>query len=166
MTSSVFESELRAAREKLATQRQRGFWTRLLTLGLVGNRDRIIAAEHDLALCRGELHQYRCLLQESDQIDEVLAATEVLAGVRVSKHTFADVPVELAGEYGIDWEQLREIVLSRDDHECQEADGYCDGPLQIHHDLPLSRGGTNHPDNLVTLCLYHHSAKHPHMRKN
>ena len=166
MNTSVFETDVQAARQKLTAEKQRGFWTRLLTFGIVGNRDGIVAAECELTRCRGELLQYQCLLKESDQIDEVLGATDALPGVRVGKHTFADVPVELAGKYGIDWEQLRETILSRDGHECQEADGYCAGPLQIHHIRSLSRGGTNSPDNLVTLCLYHHSAKHPHVRMN
>jgi hypothetical protein len=28
--------------------------------------------------------------------------------------------------------------------------------LQIHHICPRSRGGSQHPDNLTTLCWYHH----------
>ncbi|HJQ94631.1 MAG TPA: HNH endonuclease, partial [Acidimicrobiia bacterium] len=28
--------------------------------------------------------------------------------------------------------------------------------LQIHHIRPRSRGGGHHPDNLITLCWYHH----------
>jgi 5-methylcytosine-specific restriction endonuclease McrA len=88
-----------------------------------------------------------------------------IQGVRVSKHTFADLPVLGAAQYGVNWEQLRDMVLTRDDHECQEADGRCEGPLQIHHRTPLSRGGTNDLRNLVTLCHYHHCCKHPHMRE-
>ncbi len=50
---------------------------------------------------------------------------------------------------------IRDLVLRRD--------GGCviDGcrsryRLQPHHIRPRSRGGTNHPDNLATLCWYHH----------
>jgi 5-methylcytosine-specific restriction endonuclease McrA len=56
-------------------------------------------------------------------------------------------------------------VLARDAYECQQADGLCGGPLQIHHKTALSRGGPNDLSNLVTLCYHHHSLKHPHMRK-
>ncbi len=32
--------------------------------------------------------------------------------------------------------------------------------LEIHHKQPLSRGGSNHPDNLILLCSGHHKANH------
>jgi len=51
--------------------------------------------------------------------------------------------------------RLRRFILARD--------GGCviDGcsstyRLQPHHMTPRHRGGTNHPDNLATLCWYHH----------
>ncbi len=65
---------------------------------------------------------------------------------------------------------LRRAILHRDGHMCQ-ADG-CDSThrLQIHHVKPWSEGGTTHPDNLITLCWYHHQivvhqqgfTPHPH----
>jgi 5-methylcytosine-specific restriction endonuclease McrA len=51
---------------------------------------------------------------------------------------------------------LRRAILERDGHTCR-ADG-CDSHhrLQIHHKTPWSQGGTTNPDNLITLCWYHH----------
>jgi 5-methylcytosine-specific restriction endonuclease McrA len=51
---------------------------------------------------------------------------------------------------------LRRAILDRDGHACR-ADG-CNSThrLQIHHKIPWSRGGTTDPDNLITLCWYHH----------
>jgi len=38
----------------------------------------------------------------------------------------------------------------------------CWGPLDPHHILRRSQGGTNDPDNLVTLCRAHHDWVHAH----
>lgn len=35
---------------------------------------------------------------------------------------------------------------------------------QLHHTILRSRGGTNHPDNLVILCSNHHAQEHPWAR--
>ena len=50
---------------------------------------------------------------------------------------------------------LRRAVLARDDG-CT-IDGCTSGyRLEAHHIVPRSRGGTNTPENLTTLCWYHH----------
>jgi hypothetical protein len=51
---------------------------------------------------------------------------------------------------------LRRAILHRDGNGCA-ADG-CQSRyrLQIHHLVPWSEGGTTEPDNMVTLCWYHH----------
>lgn len=51
---------------------------------------------------------------------------------------------------------LRRAILHRDRHICV-GDG-CDSTrrLQIHHVLPWSQGRSTDPDNLITLCWYHH----------
>jgi ferredoxin len=58
-------------------------------------------------------------------------------------------------------ESTIEQIHNRDNHECQ----YCGvgGPvasLEIHHILPVSEGGANNKDNLVTLCERCHKAVH------
>ena len=164
MSVGVFQRDLRLAQRELEAEKRREFWIRLFTLGLFDNRPRVVAADQRLKQCRAELISYESLLMEAQALDDLLVRTIVLDGVRVSKHIFADVPVLGAADYGIDWGQIRDLVLARDDYECQEADGYCRGPLQIHHIVPLSRGGANDLDNLVTLCFYHHCLKHDHMK--
>jgi len=32
--------------------------------------------------------------------------------------------------------------------------------LDLHHKVPVSQGGTNHPDNLILLCPNHHAMVH------
>jgi hypothetical protein len=51
---------------------------------------------------------------------------------------------------------LRRAILHRDANRCT-ADG-CDSRnrLQTHHIIPWSEGGPTDPDNLITLCWYHH----------
>lgn len=53
------------------------------------------------------------------------------------------------------WQETREEVLERDNHECQ-ACGRGD-ELHVHHIIPISAGGERFdPVNLVTLCNPHH----------
>ena len=51
---------------------------------------------------------------------------------------------------------LRRVILHRDGNRCA-ADG-CDSRnrLQPHHIIPWSEGGPTDPENLITLCWYHH----------
>jgi hypothetical protein len=51
---------------------------------------------------------------------------------------------------------LRRAILHRDANRCT-ADG-CNSRnrLQTHHITPWSQGGPTDPDNLITLCWYHH----------
>lgn len=54
------------------------------------------------------------------------------------------------------WNRLRERVYERDDHRCQHCDRR-GGPgetaeLRARHIVPESRGGMDHPRNLLTLC--------------
>lgn len=59
--------------------------------------------------------------------------------------------------YPPDWDERRGIVKQRDGYKCTEC-GYPDGfsrrsrNLHAHHIIPLSKGGDNSLDNLVTLC--------------
>jgi 5-methylcytosine-specific restriction protein A len=80
--------------------------------------------------------------------------------------------------YGRAWQQLRAWVLQRDAHVCQAIvlRGVCAMPAcpvrdrphlhlchapatHVDHVLPKSRGGLNHPDNLISLCAHHHQSK-------
>jgi len=55
--------------------------------------------------------------------------------------------------------RVRRRVLARDGHRCQGSGCTNTRFLEVHHVLPRSRGGTNRPDNLITLC----SACHRHI---
>lgn len=52
----------------------------------------------------------------------------------------------------------RKAVYKRDDYACVLCDD--NRRLQIHHVIHRSQGGTNHPQNLVTLCSTCHALAH------
>jgi hypothetical protein len=60
--------------------------------------------------------------------------------------------------YEDEFRRMRRAVLERDGHRCTVCG--CGGSLDVHHIVPRSRGGTNAPSNLVTLCPNHHRAAH------
>lgn len=61
----------------------------------------------------------------------------------------------------------RQRILKRDGHKCV----YCGSieNLQIHHKIPVSKGGNNSDKNLETICVDCHVIRHPeyaHLIKN
>lgn len=60
-----------------------------------------------------------------------------------------------------DYYNVKEYVLSRDGHTCQYCKGKSKGEqLQVHHIIPKSKGGSDRPENLITLCKTHHVMLH------
>jgi 5-methylcytosine-specific restriction endonuclease McrA len=55
------------------------------------------------------------------------------------------------------WNYLREVVLSRDRNHCQVSGCPSRVTLHVHHKTPVSQGGEHVPDNLVSLCDFHHA---------
>lgn len=54
--------------------------------------------------------------------------------------------------------EIRSQILLRDQFRCQEC-GYFKH-LEVHHIVPRSKGGSDDPNNLVTLCQRCHRKKH------
>lgn len=54
----------------------------------------------------------------------------------------------------------RRRVLARDGHRCVTPGCGATQFLEIHHRIPVSHGGTNAPENLVTLCHRCHRSIH------
>lgn len=63
--------------------------------------------------------------------------------------------------YGWQWQKLREQILSRDQHLCLtcKAKGRVTPATQVDHIKPKSRGGTDDPDNLASICSDCHEEK-------
>jgi len=82
------------------------------------------------------------------------------------------------------WARIVFEINERDNRTCQKCGYYkevmdSEGnkyrvPLEVHHIIPLAIGGSNLPDNLITLCHECHAKAHPNgykrqarrMRKN
>ena len=62
------------------------------------------------------------------------------------KHSTRDTP-----------KYLRWLIFERDSYTCILCTGRAS---DIHHAIPRSQGGSNFPDNLVSLCRFHHIAAH------
>lgn len=60
-----------------------------------------------------------------------------------------------------DWLRIRAAQLARQPlcEACLQTGRYEKATL-VHHRLPLAEGGTNHPDNLCSLCASCHSKLH------
>jgi len=58
------------------------------------------------------------------------------------------------------WNRIRQHVLQRDSYTCQGCAAACT-VLNVHHIVPLSRGGSDDPSNLHTLCNDCHAKIHP-----
>lgn len=59
------------------------------------------------------------------------------------------------------WHAIRDAILERDDQVCTMCrdKGSTFHELEAHHIIPRSRGGSDHPLNLVTLCKKCHHGK-------
>jgi len=57
------------------------------------------------------------------------------------------------------FENVKAYVLSRDNHKCYFNDR-CSDKLHVHHIKFRSKGGSNNPNNLITLCERHHDQLH------
>jgi hypothetical protein len=58
------------------------------------------------------------------------------------------------------FENVKAYVLSRDNHKCQCGISGCNEKLQVHHIKFRSQGGSDNPNNLITLCEKHHKQVH------
>jgi len=63
---------------------------------------------------------------------------------------------------GVHGRRMREKhpLLERDGWQCRVPGCSAYGPLQLHHIVFRAHGGSDEPENLVTLCDFHHRALH------
>lgn len=66
--------------------------------------------------------------------------------------------------YGHAWARLRESILRRDNGLCQEClrNGRVALATHVDHIIPKSRGGSDDPGNLQSLCVACHKSKTAH----
>jgi hypothetical protein len=58
------------------------------------------------------------------------------------------------------WPIVRDAVLERDGYGCQLCGSTKTDELHVHHILPRHRGGSDHPVNLVVVCIPCHKMIH------
>lgn len=160
MMDHYLEIQVEEMRRLYERSKSVGTIARVLTLGLWGNQYAIESRRKAYVDAQTHLKKFESLMERSANVE----LSPRLEGARRLDTSRMGVEHSTVGGYGPDWDLLSAATLARDNHECQECDGYCRGPLQAHHRIPLSRGGANSLDNLITLCQYHHSLKHEHMR--
>jgi hypothetical protein len=61
-------------------------------------------------------------------------------------------------QYG--FENAKAYVLARDNYKCQSGKTGCCNKLHVHHVVFRSKGGSDTPSNLKTLCEKHHTSLH------
>jgi 5-methylcytosine-specific restriction endonuclease McrA len=57
------------------------------------------------------------------------------------------------------WWELRDAIIERDAYACAYCDDHDGATLTADHVVPLARGGSNDPRNLVCCCLPCNSSK-------
>jgi len=66
-------------------------------------------------------------------------------------------------EYPANWDEISHNIRAMDGFRCRQC-GDSSSELNVHHITPLSAGGSNDPENLITLCKFCHAQQHNHMR--
>ena len=62
-----------------------------------------------------------------------------------------------------EWDGLRQYVLEQDRYRCMIC-GVNPKEKHVHHIIPISKFGSNHPNNLITLCYKCHDKAHPDIK--
>lgn len=63
----------------------------------------------------------------------------------------------------LEWKSLRQLVLEQDRYRCMVCNIY-PKEKHVHHIIPISKFGSNHPNNLITLCYKCHDKTHPDIK--
>jgi len=87
------------------------------------------------------------------------------AGFKVS--VVSKIRRSLTKAYTKDWSSISAYIMKRDGYRCRECGATrSERRLEVHHIIPISRGGQTVPYNLRTLCYLCHERKpgHSHIR--
>ncbi len=78
-----------------------------------------------------------------------------MGGFTTKMMTEARVKNIIMNDIESDWYIIRRQVLKRDHYTCQGcgiSEKGCYRSLDVHHIVPVSKGGSNKLDNLITVC--------------
>ncbi|MCK4304678.1 MAG: HNH endonuclease, partial [Candidatus Eisenbacteria sp.] len=103
---------------------------------------------------------YRCELCQKATVQTNRGAKGISAGELEA--AACDAVIERRGERSRSTipPSVRRAVMERDGYRCQAPGCTNTHFLEVHHRLPRANGGSNHPENLVTLCSRCHKLWH------
>jgi N6-L-threonylcarbamoyladenine synthase len=110
-------------------------------------------------------HKLDCHVKLVSLVKSILPITQI----NIQVAAFDIQKIKNPEIFGVDYQQgeqlgfwnVREYVLYRDGHKCQACSGKSkDKVLNVHHIILKTIGGTDRPDNLITLCETCHKAYH------
>ena len=118
---SIFHSDLKQAEIDLDKAKFKRKMFRIITIGLWDNSKITSQATVNLQKAKDNANKYDSLLFSAQELDDELLNYVEIDGVRISKNAFADFSSKISKGYPKDWEQLRELVLTRDNYYQQSS---------------------------------------------
>lgn len=100
------------------------------------------------------IHQLKTLMP----ITKVVLETGTFDPHKLKNPDIKNEQYQKGVQYG--YENLKAYILSRDNYQCQSKKKGCSSKLEVHHIIYRSKGGSDAPENLITLCSKHHKALH------
>ena len=124
-----------------------------------------VSSKHKGWLAPSIEHKINCHLKVIEDLHKILPITKIVVEVAsfdVQKIKNPDIKgTEYQKGPQKDFFNTREYVLFRDNHQCQNCKGKSkDKILNVHHIIHRANGGSNQPDNLITLCKTCHDNYH------
>jgi 5-methylcytosine-specific restriction endonuclease McrA len=91
-------------------------------------------------------------------INKVVLETATFDMAKINNPAITNRQYQTGVQY--QFENVKAYVLSRDGYQCQSGKKGCCDKLHVHHVVFRSKGGSDAPANLITLCEKHHDALH------
>jgi N6-L-threonylcarbamoyladenine synthase len=110
-------------------------------------------------------HKLDSHIKVVNKVSEILPITNIIVEVanfdvqRIKNPEIKGKEYQEGDQFG--FENVRAYVLHRDEHKCQHCKGKSGNKhLNTHHIVFRSKGGSDRPDNLITLCKTCHDKQH------
>ena len=164
LTKEVFSAEanLRSDVSKRVTDRR--MYRRKRRNRLRYRKSRFLNRRKNIVLTPSVLNKVEEHLRIERLIRSILPITKtIIEAAKFNPHKLKNSTVEGEGYQKGDrfgYENVKAFVLARDSHRCQAGRRGCSEKLHVHHIIWRSRGGSDVPDNLLTLCKKHHDELH------
>jgi hypothetical protein len=100
------------------------------------------------------INQLKALLP----ITQVVLETSTFDMAKINNPEITNAQYQHGVQYG--FENIKAYVLARDGYKCQSGKKGCCDTLHVHHVVFRSKGGSDAPSNLITLCKKHHTSLH------